>query len=353
MLSGPKKKEKKVSESNSKENTNRRSTQTSWDDRLKNPGQGVLALIIVVGAFILILVMLSIQNSVVVRVSDNTDKIFTGNMTVDQRADTMTQIITTIDKSNQVMFNVLVPVFAAWVGGVVAYYFGSKQAKEALDSQKDLVKKLGLNDNMLDTVEDLLKWDEGLSRFPVVTINDYVDDDFETKIENKGFAIVKFEIPKSREGDNQYPMSCGLKTYENKKDEDSIRSYFNENVGDVLGVLYESDIYGLTEYKELKKEHMRLWEIITNYEQHKSEKFADENPNDHRIVDTITNRVWTIDPTASVENFAEVYEEDTLKEAKGKVVDVGNNPDNAKGIVLNDNGTIVGVISSHDILTYL
>src|SRR5215469_13722187 len=76
-------------------------------------------------------------------------------------------LIDKIDTSNQTIFNILLPIFGAWVGVVVAFYFGSSQAKKAQDALTEqaksahdtLIKVFSREDQQLAniTVEQALK----------------------------------------------------------------------------------------------------------------------------------------------------------------------------------------------------
>jgi hypothetical protein len=92
----------------------------------------LLAAIIVGSAFALIGVMLAIHWSTVSTVIRNASNVTN-----------LTNVLDSLDKSNQTLFNILLPVFGAWVGVVIAFYFGSEQAKKA---QETLVKALSPQD---------------------------------------------------------------------------------------------------------------------------------------------------------------------------------------------------------------
>ncbi|HZI72125.1 MAG TPA: hypothetical protein VFD60_13295, partial [Nitrososphaeraceae archaeon] len=86
-----------------------------------------LALAIIIPAFILIAYMLSIQ--------DNTSKMLVDRLfpkgSTSSNLTNQRDMIAEFDRSNTTLFNILLPVFGAWVGVVVTFYFGSEQARKA------------------------------------------------------------------------------------------------------------------------------------------------------------------------------------------------------------------------------
>jgi CBS domain-containing protein len=86
----------------------------------------LLAAIIVFAAFVLVGFMLAIQSYTVTTVISS-----------GKSGSNLTSALTMVNQSNQTLFNTLLPVFGAWVGVVVVFYFGSKQAEKA---QEALVK---------------------------------------------------------------------------------------------------------------------------------------------------------------------------------------------------------------------
>ena len=93
-----------------------------------------LALVVVLAAFVLIAIMLGFQYY-----SVNT--VINSNKTGD---------LASLNQSNQTIFNTLLPLFGAWVGVVVTFYFGSKQAEKA---QEALVSLRPSEDEKLATLK--------------------------------------------------------------------------------------------------------------------------------------------------------------------------------------------------------
>ncbi len=108
-----------------------------------------LSRIIILGAFVFIAGMLIIHYVTVnyVLVNNNHNDTATKN------------ILEQVNASNQTIFNILLPIFGAWVGVVVAFYFGSEQARKA---QEALVKVMSTEEEKLAAV----KVNALLERFP-------------------------------------------------------------------------------------------------------------------------------------------------------------------------------------------
>lgn len=103
-------------------------------------GRFLVSIIIIGGAFALIGGMLVIQ-------AYTTSEML--------KKDTISAELKELNQSNQTVFNILLPVFGAWVGAVVAFYFGSKNLQQA----QDVLEKFASPEEKLakKTASDLLK----------------------------------------------------------------------------------------------------------------------------------------------------------------------------------------------------
>jgi hypothetical protein len=104
-----------------------------------------LSLVIIIGAFafigaMLIIHFITLYSVITTKFASITDR----NLTA------VKDLITSVDSSNQTIFNILLPVFGAWVGVVVAFYFGNEQNKRA---QQALVKAYSPEEEKLSTVK--------------------------------------------------------------------------------------------------------------------------------------------------------------------------------------------------------
>ncbi len=122
---------------------------------LEGLGEGrlLLALIIITSAFAIIATMLYMEHSVLSsaleQMSKNPDIFKNKNQTENFR-----ETFEKVQRSNIDLFNILLPVFGAWVGAVVAFYFTSEHLKKAQDTIDKLTKPEEILDKI--TVEELL-----------------------------------------------------------------------------------------------------------------------------------------------------------------------------------------------------
>jgi hypothetical protein len=93
--------------------------------------------------------MLDIQSatvgSIIQKIADTSDA---------SKVTALNGLLESTDRSNQTLFNILLPVFSAWVGVVIAFYFGSEQTTRV---QKTLDKALSPEEKLSGTkVEQML-----------------------------------------------------------------------------------------------------------------------------------------------------------------------------------------------------
>jgi len=79
-------------------------------------------------------------------------------------ADNSTERIDLIDKINSSFtnfFNVLIPVFGAWIGAIIAFYFGAKNNENVYHSfaqaQQSVSEAIGLTTGRVKTVKDIIE----------------------------------------------------------------------------------------------------------------------------------------------------------------------------------------------------
>lgn len=231
----------------------------------------------------------------------NSKNIASNNATV------VKDLIDHVNISNQTIFNMLLPVFGAWVGVVIAFYFGNEQAKRTQDafteqakSQHDLIKSLSSDEEKLSTV----KVQTLLDKFP----------------------------------DTKNILKVGL--------EDTIQQVtnkFGSSSSDVLilkdkkpfGVLYAQDLYSVLPPKDNLggEANKTLLEII------------------NKIQDRITGRPW--DKEKSVDNFVRVTTDESLLSAKAKMYGLSNKVNDVRCVVVNDLASDLPVgIFSYDSILY-
>jgi hypothetical protein len=159
-------------------------------------GQTWLALLIVVPAFILIFYMLSIQQHTNNEVLTSIENVGSLN---DTRIGALTGFYRELYHSNQNMFALMTTVFGAWVGAVVAFYFGAKNlaaAQGSLDkiqqSQGEAIRKALSPQEKLSstTVEQLLNENPTAKNVIKVTMKTNIGEVRKIFIDNRDLTNV-------------------------------------------------------------------------------------------------------------------------------------------------------------------
>lgn len=131
---------------------------TKMPDNMRE-GRFLVSIIIIGGAFVLIGSMLAIQAYTASQILEK------GTISADLKE---------LNQSNQTVFNILIPVFGAWVGAVVAFYFGSKNLQQAQDVLQSVVspeEKLAKK-----TASDLLTETPGARTVATAKMNETVEE---------------------------------------------------------------------------------------------------------------------------------------------------------------------------------
>jgi CBS domain-containing protein len=239
-------------------------------------GRFWISCIIIVSSFALIAYMLGIQHATI---TTNTNE-------------QNPEVIKEIHLSNQTVFNILLPVFGAWVGAVVAFYFGAENLQKAHD-----------------TLEKALS---GKEKLATKTVSDMLNELPETK----NLETVTLDMTVSQVNEK-------MKKYHNVLVVDSGNK--------PLGVLYEWD------FLDKEKASPTLIEGITDGAQLKDVI--------GKIKEPIREQPW--DVVKGVQNFAAVYRDDTLLEVKGKLESLSKEETTAvRGIIVEDKeGTVIGTVN--------
>ena|SRR5215211_2490966 len=196
--------------------------------------------------------MLGIQSatvgSIIQRTADTTN------------ASALNELFDRTERSNQTLFNILLPVFSAWVGVVIAFYFGSEQTKRVQDT---LEKVLTTEEKLSGTkVQDLLNKYPSTKNIHKVTLEDTIKDVINKFGDFSDVLVVKDDKP--------------------------------------LGVLYQKDLYSKTELKDKDIKTLyekKLKDVITQIEE-----------------EYITKQKWDVDKI--MKNFPEVKSKDILLTAR-------------------------------------
>ncbi len=98
------------------------------EDKADLKSQFQLAIILIIPAFLLIAAMLFLQYGSTANFIEIVKKY--DEPPTDAQTSNIIKIIQEVDKSNQTIFNILLPVFGAWIGAVVVYFFGAQPRKK-------------------------------------------------------------------------------------------------------------------------------------------------------------------------------------------------------------------------------
>jgi CBS domain len=257
--------------------------------------QFLLAVAIIIPAFILIGYMLSIQDNTSRMIANNlfsnTSQLSGSNLT------NVREMISEFDRSNTTLFNILLPVFGAWVGVVVTFYFGSEQARRA---QEAIVQALSPEAKL-----SAIKVEQALSRFEetkkisTVTLKDKIID-VRKKLENWSNVLVL--------DDNGKPF----------------------------GILYKADLYS---QKDIAKSN------VGDFDDDTLENFIA----DKELIDHITKRKWEKDKP--IKNFATISPENSLLHARERMYGVSTTDVDVLCVVVDKDGKPIGIIG-FDIINY-
>ena len=201
--------------------------------------------------------------------------------------------------ANTNILSILLPVFGAWVGAIIAFYYGNKNVEKLTQNYENTVAALG----GLSTAESEI--------FGRVKIEDVL----------KEFSAYK-NVDKAKMTDKVGD------TIKNAKHSILLIDDANKP----LGFFYPDDVYrtvNTIDEKKLKEEPSTFAEFIGKYE----------------IVDEITDKKWTPNGLEDgIKNYAEISLSDTLLQARSRMQNIGT-PQKVRGLVLTNEKQIVGVIT--------
>jgi CBS domain-containing protein len=185
------------------------------------------------------------------------------------------------------LLSILLPVFGAWVGAILAFYYGNKNFEKTVDALRTSVEE-----------------SEVLGRIKVVDVL----KQFPNYKEVTSAKITEPIGPKFKESKNSTILLI-------------------DEANKPLGFFSEDDVYRDSTIKkdDLMKETKPFNQFIK----------------DNSIVDEITDKKWT---ESGVKNYAEVSLDDTLLRARERMKNISSKQ-KVRGLVLNTEGQPVGVIT--------
>ena len=250
-----------------------------------------LGILIIAPAFILIAFMVYMQYSASIQTMDALNKLV--NEGDPQKITAVANAFDGINASNQSFFNILLAVFAAWVGAVVAFYFGSENLQQAQQTLRTVINAKQELANK--TIEKLL-----------------------TELKDAR------DIKKSKLNDNISVVRKELQTMSNVLVIDDKEK--------PLGILYRVDLekYGkivIDEPHEMDYDKKPLSEFTTKI-----------------TADYITKKSWKED---GILNYAALSLTDNLLQAKNKMEVISGSTErllSVRGLVI-DKGIVIAIIN--------
>jgi len=250
-----------------------------------------LAVLIIAPAFVLIGTMLFMNHSLT---SEFTEKLTAENQNatvIEKRLEAFKEI----ERSNETIFNILLPVFGAWVGAVVAFYFGSVNLDKAQQT--------------VEVVQQTLA--ESLSKqAPDISISELLE-----------------KSPMSRQVITS-TLQEELKLIEKKGEMFGNVVVVNDQK-EPIGVLYIADLYKVNEKWDDVIKSTTLGDFIDKNE----------------LVDRLTGLRWTEE---GVKNYASLSLENKISEARQKLNAIKSNDNEVCGIVLQD-GKVIAIVNNNTI----
>jgi hypothetical protein len=260
--------------------------------------QLLLAMIIVVAAFLLIGVMLSIQYSTInyAITKYGTTRGTNGTLIIND-------ILQSLDRSNQTLFNILLPVFGAWVGVVIAFFFSSEQVKKAQEIQQSLQQSLVQALSPEEEKLSRIKVQDILTKYPVatnvhkVTLDNTIKEVLDSFGDLSNVLLVKDRKP--------------------------------------LGILYKIDLLGIFSKMNAK--------IDDHYEDKLTSHIGS-------ITDFVTKRQWS---ETGIHNYARLTPDTTLLSTRERMYGVSNQVNDVVGLVMDTNGIATAVVTYDMIVGYI
>ena len=289
-----------------KDQTNKNNTGISY--KFKNAFGGIfvngLAIILVVGVIVAIVALIYIHQTTL-QMQQNTYKDILSTITNKSNplyGDKINNILQSFqnyyretNNSNTNLLSILLPVFGAWVGAILAFYYGNKNIEKISDNANSVIDKLG---ERTKSEEDYLKMN--------------VKEILELIPHYKDYKSAKISDPVGKKFADAGSISTILLTTDD---------------GKPLGFLTKSDLYS----GDIKEEDISKIEI----------SFKEYFAQDQKITDNITGNIWTEN---GVPNYAIVSLQDTLQQAILKMRQISDKQ-SVRGLVIGDNNRIMGLIT--------
>jgi len=205
-----------------------------------------------------------------------------------ERTNAVSESFAKLEKSNHDVFNMLLPMLGAWVGAVVAYYFGSKNLDKAYETFSD-VSKSHSDKKILEIINEIVTKHPDSMEIAKVKLNDKLKD-VEKSLKEYGNVVVV--------DDKEKP----------------------------LGVLYKEDL------SDYRLNHISDWQ---------DKKLEEIINTPDELKDSISGKSWTKD---GVRNFATLTLQDSVQDAISKLDAIKSKNPDVRGIIMTVN-KMIGIVN--------
>lgn len=288
-----------------------------------------LAWFVVISTFILLGILVYISYTINMYTLQSIDKILSSKISNQTNLKDLQELQKSTTDFLLGLFNILLPVLGAWVGTIVAFYFGSKHLEKAHEVIEKSLTKERLS---RITIKELLDKYPEAKNVISANYNDPMDKIIEKlndpQIKNGPLLILKDDKP--------FGMFYKLHLVNIYEELNKIIKQQSESkeiaTKEEIKAAIENGKFGLTKIIP----YDLLNEAIKETEFNKLTKY---------IHDFITNKKWTEE---GIKNYAELRYDDTLLEAQRLMRSISDHPA-VRGLVI-ENGKVVGIID-HDMIS--
>ena len=263
-----------------------------------------LAIILTIGTIAVIITLIAIHITTVMQNQATFDKVFdtiSQKMSNDTNAtedllESFQNYYREANSSTTALLGILLPVIGAWIGAILAFYYGNKNMEKMSESLKAAVTS---------------PEEDKLAKMTVAEV-------FNKMPEYKQVNMAKISDPVGA----SYKMITAKST----------NIVLTDDSNHPLGIIYKTDFTRNSAKKE---------DDIINDKNSFQDFFQNMKSSGTPIRDLIRNEEWT---NKGVNNYARIGMKDTLLEARAKMQGVSVKPE-TRGLVLEGENTVIGVVT--------
>ena len=266
-----------------------------------------LAIILIIGSIIAILVLISIHMTTVNSNQGLYKDVFMNitnmrelNATPEQVFNSFQNFYRETNTSNMNLLSILLPVIGAWIGAILAFYYGNKNLQKLSENYDKTVQAIQ-GSNVENEKLGKIKVKEVLEAFP--SYKTVYTGKISESVGPKVKALGKFST-----------------------------LLLTDDASKALGFLSLNDVANSSPLTraDMEKETKSFKDF-----------FIQMHNDGHPIIDEITGTEWS---EKGIHNFAEIAQEDTLRQARDKINAISEKQ-STRGLVLDNNKKIIGLIT--------